>query len=88
MPRVALDLNRADDRRLVKAEWRVAAGLVPGEPNQGLTAEILASPARLADHDDSRWEICRNIRESRSVDVAGNKPEHRREAAHSPLDAA
>jgi ribonuclease Y len=28
------------------------------------------------------------IRESRSVDVAGNKPEHRREAAHSPLDAA
>jgi len=67
MPRVALDLNKADDRRLVKAEWRVAAGLVPDEPNQGLTAEILASPARLADHDDSGWEVCRNIRESRSV---------------------
>src|SRR5215510_3081106 len=67
MPRVALDLNKADDRRLVKAEWRVAAGLVPGQPNQGLTAEILASPARLADHDDSAWEVCRNIRESRSV---------------------
>jgi hypothetical protein len=67
MPRVALDLNKADDRGLVKAEWRVAAGLVPGEPNQGLTAEILASPARLADHDDSGWKVCRNIRESRSV---------------------
>src|SRR5436309_15724888 len=67
MPRVALDLNKPEDQRYVKAEWRVASGLVPGAPNEGLTAQVLASPARLADHDDSRWEICRNIRESRSV---------------------
>src|SRR5260370_2380007 len=67
MPRVALDLNKPEDRRHVKAEWRVASGLVPGAPNEGLTAQLLASPARLADHDDSGWEICRNIRESRSV---------------------
>lgn len=67
MPRVALDLNQAEDRRQIKAEWRVAAGLVPGEPNEGLTAQLLATPARLADYDDSRWETCANVRESRSV---------------------
>ena len=67
MPRVALDLNRADDRTLVKGEWRVAAGLVPGEPNEGLKAELRGSPARLAEYDDAGWQVCRNIRESRSV---------------------
>ena len=67
MPRVALDLNKTDDRRHVKGEWRVAAGLVPGAPNEGLVAQLSSTPARLADHDDSGWEICRNIRESRSV---------------------
>jgi hypothetical protein len=67
MPRVALDLNKAEDRRKVNGEWQVAQGLVPGEPNEGLTAQLPASPARLADYDDSRWEVCHNIRESRSV---------------------
>jgi hypothetical protein len=67
MPRVALDLNAAEDRQKVKGQWRVAQGLVPGEPNEGLTAQLLASPARLADYDDSRWEVCTNIRKSLSV---------------------
>src|SRR5712692_3759209 len=67
MARVALDLNKPEDRRHVKAEWRVTSGLVPGAPNEGLTAQLRAAPARLADHDDTRWEVCRNIRESRSV---------------------
>jgi hypothetical protein len=67
MPRVALDLNAAEDRQNVKGQWRVAQGLVPGEPNEGLTAQLLASPARLADYDDSRWEVCTNIRKSLSV---------------------
>ena len=67
MPRIALDLNKAEDRRQIKGEWRVAAGLVPGEANEGLVARILASPARLADYDDSGWETWSNIRESRSV---------------------
>ena len=44
---------------------RTGAG--PGEPNEGLTAQILASPARLADYDDSGWEVCTNVRASRSV---------------------
>src|ERR671925_841601 len=67
MPRIALDLNTAEDRQKVKGQWRVAQGLVPGEPNEGLTAQLLASPARLADYDDSRWEVCANIRKSLSV---------------------
>ena len=49
MPRIALDLNKGDDRSKVKGQWRVATGLVPGEPNEGLTAQILGSAARLAD---------------------------------------
>ena len=66
MPRVALDLNTSEDREKVKGQWRLATGLVPGEPNEGLTARLLATPARLADFDDSGWEICGNIRESLS----------------------
>ena len=67
MPRVALDLNKAEDRQKVKGQWRVGQGLVPGEPNEGLTAQLRECPARLADFDDSRWEVCGNVRESRSV---------------------
>jgi hypothetical protein len=62
MPRVALDLNKQADRDKVKGTWRHALGLVPGEPNQGLVAEREASPARLADYDDSGWEVCENVR--------------------------
>lgn len=67
MPRVALDLNKEDDRRKVNGVWRRALGLVPGEPNQGLVAELLSSPARLADYDDSGWEVCDNVRDLISV---------------------
>lgn len=67
MPRVALDLNSTENCQKVKGQWRVAQGLVPGEPNEGLTAQLRASPARLADYDDSRWKVCTNIRESLSV---------------------
>ena len=54
MARVSLDLENAADLSLLNADgWRVAMGLVPGEPNQGLTAEMRESPARLPDYDDS-----------------------------------
>src|SRR5262249_13823403 len=66
MPRIALDLNKADDRRHVTGEWRVADGLVPGQPNEGLASQLLATPARLADYDDSKWETCQTISASRS----------------------
>ena len=56
MPRVALDLEQKSDLAVIKSDgWRVAQGLEPGEPNQGLVAEKLASEARLPDYDDSSW---------------------------------
>ena len=64
MPRIALDLNNEDDRRKVKGQWRIGPGLVPGQPNEGLTAQLLETAARLAEFDDSKWEICSNIRKS------------------------
>ena len=67
MPRVALDLNNAADRQKVKSEWKVGEGFVPGEPNEGLTARLRASPPRKADFDDSSWSVCADIRESLSV---------------------
>ena len=66
MPRMALDLNSVGDQQRVNCQWRVAPGVVPGEQNEGLTAQLLATPARLADYDDSGWEVCRNIRQSLS----------------------
>lgn len=66
MPRITLDLNKAEDCKKVKGQWRVAQGLVPGQTNEGLTAQLLNSPARLPDYDDSSWELCSNIRQSRS----------------------
>lgn len=66
MPRFALDLNNEEDRRKVKGQWRVGLGLVPGQPNEGLSSQLLAAPARLADFDDSGWEICGDIRKSLS----------------------
>jgi hypothetical protein len=66
MPRITLDLNTDADRAKVKGQWRIGPGLVPGEPNEGLTAQLLSTPARLADYDDSRWEIYPNIRKSLS----------------------
>ena len=68
MPRVSLDLENAADLALLNAEgWRVAMGVVPGEPNQGLVAEMRESPARLPDYDDSWWEQNADIQERRSV---------------------
>jgi hypothetical protein len=67
MPRIELNLNNPDDLKKVKAQWRIALGLVPGEPNEGLKAKLLNTPARLAEYDDSGWENCANIRKSLSV---------------------
>jgi gluconolactonase len=67
MPRLALDLTKEADRQKVNGVWRRALGWIPGEPNQGLVAETAASPARLADYDDSGWEITDNLREGVST---------------------
>jgi hypothetical protein len=67
MPRFAVDLNTPEGRNAVGGQpWRVAPGLVPGEPNEGLSARLLAAPPRLADFDDSGWDVCDNVRQSLS----------------------
>ena len=67
MPRFAVDLNTPGGRTAVGAQpWRVAPGLVPGEPNEGLAARLLAAPPRLANYDDSNWQVCDNVRQSLS----------------------
>ncbi|MGH7797352.1 MAG: hypothetical protein ACREQ2_21040 [Candidatus Binatia bacterium] len=64
MARITLDLNNAEDCRKVKGQWRFSQGLVPGQPNEGLTAQLSNTPPRLPDYDDSGWEVCTNIRKS------------------------
>ena len=67
MARVSLDLENKDDLHVLQADgWRIAPGLVPGEPNQGLVAERRGSPPRLADFDDSGWAVG-DIQERRSI---------------------
>ena len=66
MPRIVLDLNESNDLQTISGIWRVGTGLVPGEPNEGLTAKLLASPPRVVDYDDSNWPICNDIRQSLS----------------------
>ena len=38
MPRLVLDLNESNDLQTISGVWRVGTGLVPDEPNEGLTA--------------------------------------------------
>ena len=66
MIRVALNLENPEDLQSAKAEWKFAPGLVPGEDNEGLIARLSGSPARLADYDDSGWEVCENVQVGRS----------------------
>lgn len=66
MPRGELNLQDADALKQVGGQWRVAVGLVPGEPNEGLVAQLEASPARLPDYDDSGWEISNDLAAWRS----------------------
>ena len=61
MPRVTLNLQNPADLSAVGGRWRFAQGLVPGEPNEGLVSQMEGSPARLADYDDSRWELTDDI---------------------------
>ena len=61
MPRAVIDLNTESGLAAVKGQWKFAQGLVPGEPNEGLVSQIEGSPARLAEYDDSNWEICTDL---------------------------
>lgn len=61
MPRATLNLQNPADLEAVKGIWRFAPGLVPGEPNEGVVSQLMGTPARLADFDDSGWEVCEDL---------------------------
>lgn len=64
MPRIALDLNKAEDRSKVGGGvWRRAIGYDPSLPNAGVILETPASSARLPDFDDSGWDVCDDVRQ-------------------------
>jgi hypothetical protein len=66
LPRTSLDLQNPQDLTAVRGQWRFAVGLVPGEPNEGLVAQMEGSPARLVDYDDSGWEVTDDLARWRS----------------------
>ncbi len=72
MPRAILNLQNPADLKAVQGQWRFAPGLVPGQPNEGLVSQLVSSPARLADYDDSAWEVRKDITDwhSRGVTFA------------------
>lgn len=68
MVRATLDLEDPVDLKVLGATgWRIASGLVPGESNQGLVAELREVEARLPNYDDSWWDIDADFQERRSV---------------------
>ena len=66
MPRASLDLQEPQDLSVVEGRWRFATGFVPGEPNEGLVSQLEGSPARLADYDDSGWDVTDDLAAWRS----------------------
>ncbi len=66
MPRTTVYLGESVGQELVKGTWKYARGSVPGQPNEGLVEQVEGSPARLADYDDSSWEICHDLTERMS----------------------
>ena len=61
MPGATINLGEPSGQSLVGGTWKFARGFVPGEPNEGLVAQREGSPARLADYDDSSWEVCHDL---------------------------
>jgi hypothetical protein len=61
-----LDLENDENKLLLKAQWRYADGLVPGQPNGGLVDQLPETAARLADYDDSTWDVIDDIQKGRS----------------------
>ena len=70
MPRGILDLGNPTDLEQVNGVWKFAPGLVPGEPNEGLVAQLEGSGARLPDYDDSDWDECHDLTKWYSRGVA------------------
>lgn len=61
MPIVTLDIEDPDVLSRLGTEWRFGSGWNPDEPNEGLVAQASDSPARLADYDDSSWQVLDDV---------------------------
>ena len=61
MSRAPLSLGGAAGQAAVYGQWKFARVYVPGQPNEGLLKQAQGSPARLADYDDSGWEVCTDL---------------------------
>lgn len=62
MPRATVNIAEPSGQAITDTTWRFAVGYIPGESNLGLVGEAQGgSPARLADYDDSGWEICNDL---------------------------
>ena len=57
MAKVTLDIEDPKVLEELGTEWRFGSGWDPGKPNEGLVSQTSESPARLADYDDSDWEV-------------------------------
>ena len=71
MATMSLDLESPDDLKSLNAQWRFGPGWIPGEPNEGLVSQTMESPARLADYDDSAWEILSDVEPRRPDSTEG-----------------
>jgi hypothetical protein len=60
-PRAVFNLPEPTDWRAVQGQWRVAPGLSPGEPHEGLGSQVVGSPARLPDDHDARCDVCHDL---------------------------
>ena len=62
MPRATINIGEDSGRAATGATWRCAVGYIPGEENGGLVFERgEGSPARLADYDDSGWDVITDL---------------------------
>ncbi len=52
----------------------IRPGWVPAEPNEGLVSQAAESPARLADYDDSGWEVISDV-EPRGPESSEGNPD-------------
>ncbi len=73
MTKVSLDLESPDHLKLLNAQWRFGSGWIPGEPNEGLAAGTIESPALLADYDDSAWEVLSDVAPTSEDPAVGNE---------------
>ena len=75
MPTVTIDLEDPAVLSDLGTDWRFGPGWHPGKPNEGLVSQATDSPARLAEFDDSAWDVIDDL-EAGGRDKPSGRPEH------------